>query len=159
MDGRTTNLLSQPTEGVVLETPADKYTVSSPDIDCAARMHLCHGACCKLEVLLSRQDLTEAIVESNPLAPHYMERNEDASCKYMCEDDRCRVYPARPAMCRLYSCITDRRVWIDFEKRIINPDVAKEGWPHRFLTKTFLRMKTEIYVQSATTTTQEESDG
>ena len=158
MTDSTTNLRPQPAEGVVLESPADKYTVNSPEIDCAARMHLCHAACCKLEVLLSRQDLMEGIVESDPAAPHYMKRHEDRSCLYACEGDRCAVYPARPATCRGYSCKEDRRIWIDFEKRIINPDINEEGWPKRFLTKSFLHMKMEVYIQSATTT-QEESDG
>lgn len=158
MDDRTTNLRPQPAEGVVLEAPTDKYTVSSPDIDCAARMHLCNAACCKLDILLTRQDLLEGIVESDPVAPHFLKRNEDGSCEHACEDNKCGVYPARPAMCRTWSCEGDRRIWTDFEKRIINPDINAEGWPRRFLTKTFLRMKMEVYLRSATTT-QEESDG
>lgn len=156
MTDRTTNLRPQLVEGVVFESPADKYTITSPEIDCAARMHLCHAACCKLEVLLTRQDLTEGTVESDPTAPHYLKRHEDRSCLYAGEGDCCTVYSARPAMCRNYSCEGDRRVWIDFEKRIINPDINQEGWPKRFLTKSFLQMETEIYIQSATN--QEVSD-
>jgi hypothetical protein len=32
------------------------------------------------------------------------------------------VWQQRPIPCRGYDCRKDERIWLDFEKRIINPD-------------------------------------
>src|SRR3954471_4745019 len=40
---------------VRLTLVTDKYAKDIPDIDCAARLHLCKARCCRFEVSLSEQ--------------------------------------------------------------------------------------------------------
>ena len=50
--------------GVLLQQPEyDKYAYQPVvQIDCAASVHLCHAACCKLPFALSKQDVREGIL-------------------------------------------------------------------------------------------------
>ena len=31
--------------------------------------------------------------------------------------------------CRAFDCRADKRIWLDFDNRVINPDIAHPGWP------------------------------
>ncbi len=101
----------------------DKYALDElPQIDCASRIALCHGRCCRLVFPLSFQDLDERIVKWDYSRPYQIRRRDDGYCTHSDEETRgCRVYENRPAICRSYDCRSDKRIWIDFEKRIPAP--------------------------------------
>jgi len=105
----------------------DKYALgpSEVEIDCAARLPLCHAACCRLRVPLTRQDLDEGVVQWDADRPYLNRQREDGFCVH-CDaaSHRCDVYDQRPGLCRTFDCRNDRRIWIDFERRIPNPSVA-----------------------------------
>src|SRR5262245_2636279 len=46
---------------VRLSLVADKRKKEVPEIDCAARLHLCQARCCRFDVSLSAQDIAEGI--------------------------------------------------------------------------------------------------
>lgn len=100
----------------------DKYSVESPDIDCASRIPLCGARCCSFDVALSKQDLLERKLPFVIEQPYMLPR-DPITKKCACMDERgaCTVYEHRPATCRAYDCREDRRVWIDFEARIPAP--------------------------------------
>jgi hypothetical protein len=106
---------------VRLSMVRDKHTRSGPDIDCAARLHLCHARCCNFDVSLSAQDVADGIpwvIDQ----PYLMPRDPDTKrCVCMDAAGACTVYDKRPASCRDYDCSHDPRVWIDFEGRIPAP--------------------------------------
>lgn len=107
---------------VRLSTFSDKYTVESPDIDCAARIPLCGARCCSFVVALSRQDLAERKLPFVIERPYELPRDPITKrCACMDEHGACTVYDHRPATCRIYDCREDRRVWLDFEARIPAP--------------------------------------
>jgi Fe-S-cluster containining protein len=54
---------------------------------------------------------------------------------------RCRIYEQRPTPCRGYDCRKDKRIWIDFERRIVNPKLE------------------EVFSQSSEDVTEELPDG
>jgi hypothetical protein len=104
----------------------DKYALENlPEIDCAARISLCKARCCTFTFPLSFQDLDEGIVQWNYAMPYQIRTKPDGYCAHY-EDGsgRCGVYANRPATCRSYDCRDDKRIWIDFERRIPAPDVA-----------------------------------
>lgn len=105
-----------------LSLVTDKYTVESPDIDCASRIHLCGGRCCSFEVALSPQDIAEKVVPFEVERPYLLPRDPDSK-RCACMDDKgaCNIYEQRPATCRTYDCREDARVWIDYEARIPAP--------------------------------------
>lgn len=109
---------------VVINDVPDKYALADlPEIDCEARVPLCRARCCTLPFPLAAQDLDERAVRWEYSRPYLIARhsddglcvhNERGSCK-------CTVYEQRPAACRTYDCRNDRRIWVDFEKRIAAP--------------------------------------
>jgi len=100
----------------------DKYTVESPDIDCASRIPLCGARCCSFDVMLSKQDLRERKLPFVVDQPYMLPR-DPVSKRCACMDDTgaCVAYEYRPATCRTYDCREDARVWIDYEARIPAP--------------------------------------
>ena len=50
----------------------------------------------------------------------------DGYCRHLDRKGcRCTVYANRPVPCRAYDCRKDKRIWADFENRIINPDLEE----------------------------------
>ncbi|ABA58343.1 Protein of unknown function UPF0153 [Nitrosococcus oceani ATCC 19707] len=100
------------------------------EIDCKSRVHLCKAACCRLPLALSKEDVQEGIVKWNLGQPYMNLRDTDGYCTHL---DRCTggctVYEQRPIPCRGYDCRKDKRIWLDFEKGVINPRVDDSDWP------------------------------
>jgi Fe-S-cluster containining protein len=105
----------------------DKYALTNDaEIDCANRIHLCKGACCGFIYCLSLQDISEGI-RWDLSKPFKSCIGDNGYCLYLREDDmRCSMYEKRPLGCRLYDCRNDQRVWLNFDKKIINPDLFTE---------------------------------
>jgi len=100
----------------------DKYGQASVEIDCAARIHLCHGRCCAYSIELSEQDLVEGKLAWRIREPYYLPQTDDGYCVYQDRDDGgCGAYAHRPSPCRTYDCREDARIWIDFEQRLPAP--------------------------------------
>lgn len=105
----------------------DKYTFeSSAEIDCESRLHLCKAACCRLRFALSHQDVDEGIVQWEFAHPYFIAHREDGYCSHL---DRghmnCTIHSNRPVPCRAYDCRKDHRIWSDFERRVVSPELDK----------------------------------
>ncbi len=112
---------------VRLETRADKYAIVPPDVPCAELIPLCRGRCCTLHFPLSKQDLNERIVKWQVARPYLIRQRDDGYCVHSDPATRgCTVYAHRPATCRSYDCRKDKRIWVDFERRIPVVDPALE---------------------------------
>jgi Fe-S-cluster containining protein len=126
--GRLVEKFRQEGIGVAYQDPEhDKYTFESTvEIDCASRVHLCKAACCRLRFALSHQDVEEGIVQWDFGHPYFIAQGEDGYCRHL---DRgcmsCTIHQNRPVPCRGYDCRQDKRIWSDFEQRIVSPDLAK----------------------------------
>jgi hypothetical protein len=115
--------------GVVIdEVQTSKYDIPAeelPQIDCAERLPLCKAACCRLRWALGEEDLEEGVVQWELRRP-YLNRVEepDGWCVHCHPETKaCGIYEQRPRVCRTYDCRNDDRIWVDFEQRIINPDL------------------------------------
>lgn len=107
---------------VKLDTAPDKYEIENPDVDCASLLPLCHGRCCSFEVRIAEQDIREGKLEWEILDPYVLPRAADGFCQYLDRDNGlCGCYEHRPGTCRHYDCRADKRVWLDYEKRIPAP--------------------------------------
>src|SRR5215813_3986983 len=113
--------LSQPR--VRLAQMGDKYTdEKTAEIDCAARIHLCHARCCTFNFYLTTQDLDEGVARWDYGNPYWIKRGEDGYCVHCDPASRaCTIHAQRPHVCRLYDCRHDKRIWLDFEARIPAP--------------------------------------
>lgn len=103
----------------------DKYTFkNSMEIDCERRIHLCKAACCRLRLALSHQDVEEGIVQWDFAHPYFIAQREDGYCNHL-ERERmnCTIHQNRPVPCRAYDCREDKRIWSDFERRVVSPEL------------------------------------
>ena len=104
------------------------------EVDCAARMHVCHAVCCKLSFALTAEEVDAGRVRFDVGFPYMIRHNADGYCTH---NDRatglCGVYNDRPGICRHYSCANDERIWSDFEKMELNHEWldANLGDAHR----------------------------
>jgi Putative zinc- or iron-chelating domain len=100
------------------------------EIDCENRIHLCKAACCRLPLALSKEDVQEGIVRWDLAQPYIIAQDKDGYCVHMDHQTcRCSVYTHRPIPCRGYDCRKDKRIWLDFEKRVVNSQVHDPDWP------------------------------
>lgn len=100
----------------------DKYQVPSPDVDCATLVPLCKARCCSMDVTLSAQDVAEGGIPFDVMQPYAMPRDPATKrCVCMNADGACTIYERRPGTCRAYDCRHDKRIWLDFERRIPAP--------------------------------------
>src|SRR5919205_3632775 len=123
---RLTEKFAEKGMGVALTNDEqDKYAYEgSVEIDCESRMALCRGACCRLSFALTVQDLEEGRVKWDLGRPYMIRHDEDGYCHHVERTSkRCRVYENRPVVCRAYDCRKDKRIWEDFENRIVSPDL------------------------------------
>lgn len=121
--------LSQKAHVVISNVP-DKYKLEQlPDIDCASLIPICKARCCRLNFALSMQDLDEGVVKFNYGAPYYIRKKPDSNyCGHIDTATMgCTIYEKRPAICRSFDCRKDKRIWLDFEKRIPAPDGVVDG--------------------------------
>lgn len=124
--------------GALFQDPEqDKYTYDKPAVvDCENLIHLCHGTCCRLPFALSHQDVREGIVHWDFGQPYLIDQGADGYCTHQERGDgnqgscRCTIYANRPLPCRAYDCRNDDRIWLDFEKGIVNPLIERADWPH-----------------------------
>lgn len=109
---------------VLVDNTVDKYGLKElAQIDCKSRLDLCKARCCRLTFPLSFQDLDEGIVKWNYSNPYLIRQKDNDYCMHHdCDSRLCLVYENRPATCRTYDCRNDKRIWIDFERRIPAPE-------------------------------------
>lgn len=129
------NLLEKFSErgmGVVYQKPEyDKYKFEGETrIDCENRLHLCHAACCKLRFALSKQDVEEGIVHWDFAAPYLIARKPGGYCQHVDGEKKCcTIHAHRPVTCRAFDCRKDKRIWLDFENKVVNPQIDAPEWP------------------------------
>ena len=113
------------------EFGVSKYSFKGgAEIDCQSRLPLCKAACCRLPFALSKEDVQEGIVKWDLGQPYINARDEDGYCRQMDRGTcRCTVYANRPIPCRGYDCRSDKRIWVNFENRVVNPKLADPNWP------------------------------
>ena len=118
--------------GVLLQEPEyDKYSFAGGvRIDCENRVQFCKAACCRLPFALSKQDIREGVVHWDLGQPYIIAQDKDGYCTHLDRGcSRCAVHEHRPVPCRAYDCRKDNKIWLDFENKIINPDILKDDWP------------------------------
>jgi hypothetical protein len=113
------------------EPVVDKYHFEGEArIDCENRIHLCRASCCRLPFALSRQDIQEGVIHWDLGQPYIIAQTPDGYCTHIEQPScRCTVREQRPVPCRAYDCRKDKTIWLDFENRVINPEILREDWP------------------------------
>jgi Fe-S-cluster containining protein len=129
---RLTAQLKEKGMGVMLtEGEEDKYAFQGEaKVDCENLLPLCHAACCRLRFALSKQDVYEGIIKWELGRPYLIAQDSDGYCTHFERGTcHCTVREQRPVPCRGYDCRNDQRIWLDFENRIVNPNILRADWP------------------------------
>lgn len=102
----------------------DKYAFEKTvDIDCESRLEVCKAACCRLRFALSRQDVKGAIVQWEFGHPYFIAHGADGYCRHLHRKERrCSIHENRPVPCRGYDCRNDKRIWRDFDKKLLSDE-------------------------------------
>lgn len=111
--------------GVVMRVDPDEPP-KEPQIDCKARLPFCKAACCSLSFPLSAREIEEGRVKWELGRPYFARKDERCACVHLDQEKGCTVYDDRPRVCRTYSCVSDERIWKDFEKMIPNTEWIEE---------------------------------
>jgi Fe-S-cluster containining protein len=125
---RLVELFVQKGMGVALtKEEQDKYTYQNEvRIDCENRVHLCRASCCRLRFALSLQDVEEGGVKWDLGQPYMIRQGPDGYCHHFERQAQCcGIYNSRPVVCRGYDCRHDKRIWLDFDNKIVNPDLDR----------------------------------
>lgn len=117
-------LIEEPTGvGVVVATEPETPVTEEEPVDCAARMHLCHAACCRLDFALSVPEIEAGAARWDLGRPYFIRHEADGACTHNDrETGRCGIYNERPGVCRRYSCRHDERLWKDFDRMELNTE-------------------------------------
>jgi Fe-S-cluster containining protein len=91
--------------------------------DHRGRLSLCRAVCCSFIFALTKEEVQKGHIQWNPKRPYFIARDENGFCTHL---DRktliCSIWEERPQRCRQYDCRQDPNVWIDWEKRVMNPN-------------------------------------
>jgi hypothetical protein len=115
--------------GVALDAGGDKYAAPVAGPNCAELIHLCQARCCTFTFPLSTADLDEGVLRWDYGKPYSIrQRASDGYCVHNDPASHgCSVHAQRPRVCRVYDCRDDKRIWSDFENRIVaEPGTAFE---------------------------------
>ncbi len=114
--------------GLMYQDPEyDKYTFDQEaHVDCESRLNICKAVCCKLPFAMSKQDVEEGIIRWEFGRPYLIAHGDDGYCVHLDRDTyKCTVREHRTVPCRGFDCRDNEkwRVWVDYEKKIINPEL------------------------------------
>jgi len=108
----------------------DKYSFNDESsVDCLSRLDICKGVCCKLPFALSKQDVEEGIIRWEFSRPYLIAHDDDGYCVHLDRETyKCTVREHRTVPCRGFDCKNNEKwkVWQDYEKGIINPELAEK---------------------------------
>jgi len=100
------------------------------EVDCQARMHICHAVCCKLNFALTISEIESTAIKWDLGQPYQIRHNEDGYCSHLQQNPgMCQIYNNRPGVCRHYSCAEDDRIWKDFDKMELNIEWISANLP------------------------------
>ena len=116
--------------GLMYQEPEyDKYTFEhAACVDCQSRLPTCKAVCCKFPYALSRQDVEEGFIRWEFGRPYLIAHGADGYCVHLDRETyQCTAYDRRPVPCRGFDCKDNKKwkVWLDYEKSIINPELAE----------------------------------
>ncbi len=117
--------------GLMYQDPEyDKYTFKQEvQVDCENMLDICKAVCCKLPFALSKQDVEEGIIRWEFGRPYLIAHGDDGYCVHLDRNTyRCTVREHRTVPCRGFDCRANEKwhVWVDYEKRILNPELEKQ---------------------------------
>jgi Putative zinc- or iron-chelating domain len=109
-----------PWPAVAIRVDPEEPKISEP-VDCAARISICQGVCCRLKFALTQEEVERGRVKWDIGHPYVIRQDSDGYCTHNDAGSHgCSIYAERPRLCRDYSCQGDARIWTDFDAMVLN---------------------------------------
>jgi Fe-S-cluster containining protein len=112
------------------DTECDKYTFEHESgVDCLSRLPVCKAICCKFPFALSKQDVEEGLIHWEFGRPYLIAHGDDGYCVHLDRETyKCTAYDHRTVPCRGFRCQDNEKwqVWLDYEKKVINPELMEQ---------------------------------
>jgi hypothetical protein len=108
---------------VMIDEGPNKRDVEPAPVPCHEIIPICKARCCTFSFSLSPQDLDEGVIRWDYGQPYLIrQRASDGYCVHNHPTERgCTVHADRPRVCRIYDCRDDKRIWADFDNKILAP--------------------------------------
>lgn len=130
-DGDMAPMVSANWPGIAFRTEPVEAEEPAP-VDCAARMHICHAVCCKLNFALTPAEVESGTTKWDLGFPYMIRHESNGYCTHNdTATGRCGIYADRPGVCRRYNCTGDTRIWKDFENMELNEEYIRENLQNR----------------------------
>lgn len=111
--------------GVRIHVPQNRDTIP---VDCESRIGVCKAACCRIfRAYLTTEEVESGRYDWAVREPYALMRSP-YGCVYLQGGGcTCRRYDdSRPTVCRDYSCAHDKRIWTDYDKMVLNPQLEMQ---------------------------------
>lgn len=107
--------------GVAIRVDAEDEATQFIPVNCEERLPICKAVCCKLSFALSIKEIEEGEIKWELGKPYHIRHQSNGYCCHLKnEDNKCSIYEKHPSVCKKYSCANDKRIWVDFDKIILN---------------------------------------
>lgn len=98
--------------------------IPDADVPCQQVIDQCQAKCCTLIFALTKDEVKQGVVKTDPDKPYFIARDKDGLCPHLHRQNlQCEVWQKRPLRCRRYDC------------REFATDIWPEGLPE-LLSKT-----------------------
>ncbi len=75
------------------------------DVPCGSVIHLCKAKCCSFIFALTKEEVAQGLIKTNPDKPYFIARDKDKYCPHLDRNTlACGVWENRPLRCRRYDC-------------------------------------------------------
>lgn len=125
--------------GIAISIDNDEHQENFVPVNCEERLPVCNAVCCKLNFALSVAEIESGHVKWDLGQPYFIRQIKNGYCTHLksrkaCVDG-CSIYDERPGVCRKYSCAEDKRIWMDFDKMLLN---------HKWIDENLVEQKIQL---------------
>lgn len=130
--------------GVFLRVDGEKVKDFKPlPVNCEERIHICKAVCCRLKFNLSAEEIEKGKIKWDLGIPYQIRKRASGYCYHIEDGNKCNSYDDRPQVCKNYSCVEDKRIWIDFKKMKLNEKWISENLQVKSVRIESIRMDSE----------------
>lgn len=73
------------------------------ELDCASKIAVCGSGCCKLEIILTLDEVQSGLFDYDTDKPYYLKKDKSGYCTYL-KHGKCSIWDNRPKHCAGFVC-------------------------------------------------------
>lgn len=103
-------------------------------VDCSSKIEYCQAICCYFSTMLEENDYDPNTICTEKTVGGLIKiakKERTCECIHLSKNRKCEVYHSRPLQCLNYDCRDDSRIWVDFNRNILNTEFIKRLKSHK----------------------------